>query len=68
VPTSRARGPLRNELRVDFLPERRLDSPRIVRYELLNLPWIGHSVKLASPAGIDDELVPWLAEAYELKR
>ena len=46
---------------------RRLEDARIVRAERVGSRFHAHSVKLTREAELDDQLLRWLAEAYELK-
>ena len=46
---------------------RRLEDARILRSEWIGGPFFAHSVKLAGEAELDEQLLGWLAEAYELK-
>lgn len=57
---------LRGGLRLGFVLLRKLDSPRIVRSQWLGGDKYGHSVKIATSADLDIELLNWLREAYDL--
>ena len=59
--------PQMDGLRVGFVLDRQLGDPRILRREWVGGPFYAHSVKLASEAELDGQLLGWLAEAYELK-
>ena len=58
--------PQKDGLRVGFLLGRRLEHPRVLRAEWVGGRVYAHSVKLAREEDLD-ELLGWLAEAYELK-
>lgn len=47
-----------------FLPHR-LDDPRIGRIEEVAAGRFGYPLSLTSAAGVDDQLLDWLAEAYD---
>lgn len=59
---------LRDSLSVGFVLGRKLDDPRIVRTERLSPTLHGHTVKVKSREDVDEQLLGWLAEAYELRR
>jgi hypothetical protein len=46
--------------------DRKLTGPRIHKSEQVSAGRFHHEVKLRSPADVDNELVGWLREAYEL--
>ena len=56
---------LRKGLRVGFLMDRRVESPRVTRWEEIGPRAHYHSVHLASPRELDHELLSWLREAYQ---
>ncbi|MGH2628330.1 MAG: DUF5655 domain-containing protein [Anaerolineales bacterium] len=57
----------RKHLRVGFLSSEPIQSSRIVRSQRLGPKRVGNSVELHSRAEIDDQLMAWLREAYELQ-
>jgi hypothetical protein len=57
---------LKDGLRVGFVLERKLASPRVKRAEWIGGSKYAHSVKVTSPGGLDAELLAWLKEAYDL--
>ena len=46
----------------------RLTSPRVSKVEQGSVNRFHHTIKLTTPADVDDELMQWLREAYELKK
>src|ERR1700760_4645804 len=46
----------------------RLTSPRVVKVEQASANRFHHSIKLNDPADVNDELLQWLREAYDLKK
>ncbi len=51
---------------VHFWLKRRVDSPRFARREyLLHRDWI-YRVRVTDPSELDDELIGWLREAYQV--
>ena len=57
----------KDSLRVGFLASERIDDPRIAHTLRLGANRVGHSVVLRSPEDVDDQLMSWLARAYELQ-
>ena len=58
----------KNSLRLEFISEIEIQSPRIIRTERLGPNRVGLSVKLNTPDDVDDELLNWLHKAYFLQR
>ena len=50
----------KNKMRVEFLFDRVLESPRIVKVEKLGPSRVAHHVELIDAAGADAELIGWL--------
>ncbi len=65
--TFAAAKPMAKALRVEFLWEKPLASPRVVKSERFSATRYAHHVDLASPDDVDDELRGWLAHAHELR-
>jgi hypothetical protein len=55
-------------LRLEFLLDEEIESPRIVRVQRLGPRRVAHSVKLCAPDEVDEELLGWLRRAYLLQR
>jgi uncharacterized protein DUF5655 len=53
---------------VGVLLDRRLDSPRVVKVDVISPRKIGNVVAIGSPDDVDDELRGWLRQAYEARR
>ncbi|OCX53732.1 hypothetical protein BEL04_05425 [Mucilaginibacter sp. PPCGB 2223] len=45
-----------------------LTNPRVQKVEQASASRFHHTIKLTSPADVDDELMQWLREAYDLKK
>ena len=46
----------------------KLTSPRIGKVEQASANRFHHTIKLAEPGDVNDELLQWLREAYDLKK
>jgi len=46
---------------------RRVDSPRVLTASQTSANRYAHAVRAASPEDIDEELLAWLREAWELE-
>lgn len=57
--------PMARSVKVYFFLPRRLDHPRLAGQLRVSADRVMHTVKLTSPADVDDELAGWLAEAYD---
>jgi hypothetical protein len=53
-------------LLVGIFLDRQLDSPRVVKVDVVTARKIANTVDVRDPDDIDDELCRWLREAYEL--
>ena len=53
-------------LLVGIFLDRQLDSPRVVKVDVVSSHKIANTVDVRGPDDIDDELCRWLREAYEL--
>ncbi len=56
----------RDRIRAAFWLRRPIESPRIVRIERIPPDNLIYEVDIREPADVDDELVAWLREAYEI--
>jgi hypothetical protein len=54
-------------LLVGIFLDRQLDSPRIVKVEVVASRKIAHTIDVRGPDDIDAELCRWLREAYQLR-
>lgn len=59
--------PAKDGLNVGLLLSRRLDDRRILRTEKLTSSPFSHRVIVREAAEIDDQLLGWLADAYDFK-
>jgi hypothetical protein len=59
--------PMAKALRVEFLWDKPLASPRIVKSERFSATRYAHHVDLASVREVDAELVEWLRHAHSLR-
>lgn len=58
--------PMTRWVAVSFSLDRTLHSRRISRKVIPHGRWYHHVVNVHDPAEVDDELLSWLAEAYDL--
>lgn len=65
--TFAAAKPMAKALRIEFLWEKPLASPRVVKSERFSATRYAHHVDLAAPADVDGELLAWLAHARKLR-
>ena len=56
----------RKRLTVCVFLNRRLESPRIVKVDVISSSKIANMVEVQGPDHVDDELGKWLREAYQL--
>lgn len=54
-------------LLVNLVLTRALDAPRVVKVEQVSRFRYHNEVRLASEADLDDQLLEWIREAYEIK-
>ncbi len=57
---------LKNALNIEFARDRKIDNERIFRTEKLSESRYTYYVKVSGKAGIDDQLLGWLEESYNL--
>jgi len=58
----------KNYINLEVHLSHKLMSKRVSKVEQASTNRYHHTIKLTSPAEIDDELVDWLKDAYELKK
>jgi hypothetical protein len=58
---------LKNSLKLEFLLNRKLVSKRILRTQDFHGHFL-HYLRLSEPMDVDEELIGWLKEAYQLKK
>ena len=54
-------------LLVGVFLDRRLDSPRVLKVDVISPRKIAAVVEVRGPDDVDDEVLQWLGEAYELR-
>lgn len=59
--------PMKAKLRVEFLLDRPIESPRVVKTERFSATRYALHVDVEGPADVDAELVGWLRAAYRLR-
>ena len=57
---------LKDALNIEFALDRKIDSERIFRTEKLSKTRYTYYVKVSEKADIDDQLLGWLEESYNL--
>jgi hypothetical protein len=58
----------KNYINLELHLNYRLESNRVSKVEQASANRFHHTIKLSSPKEVDDELLHWLKEAYELKK
>ncbi len=58
----------KNYINLELHLNYRLESNRVSKVEQASANRFHHTIKLSSPEEVDDELLHWLKEAYELKK
>ncbi|HEX2618756.1 MAG TPA: DUF5655 domain-containing protein [Phototrophicaceae bacterium] len=60
--------PRKNYFNLEFRTDYQIDDPRITRTQQLSTRRFEHTVKLETEADIDEQLLKWLKDAYDLSR
>jgi hypothetical protein len=60
--------PRKSYLNLEFRTDYKIDDPRIARQQQLSARCFEHTVKLATAADIDGQLLAWLKDAYTLSK
>ena len=60
--------PRRSSFNLEFRTDYKIDHPRISRQQQLSARRYEHTVKIERPSDIDDELLKWLKDAYDLSK
>jgi hypothetical protein len=58
--------PRKSYLYLNLRTDNRIDSPRITRAEQVSKNRFHNELKLTSPHQVDEELLGWIKDAYEL--
>ncbi|MEP7284205.1 MAG: DUF5655 domain-containing protein [Chloroflexota bacterium] len=60
--------PRKTYFNLEFRTDYKIDAPRITRTQQLSARRFEHTVKLASESDVDEQLLTWLKDAYELSK
>jgi uncharacterized protein DUF5655 len=60
--------PRKNAFNLEFRTDTKIESPRIIRQQQLSARRFEHTVKLEKETDVDNELLGWLKDAYELSK
>lgn len=60
--------PRKSYFNLEFRTDYKIDHPRIARTQQLSARRFEHTVKIESEKDIDDELLKWLKDAYEVSK
>ncbi len=60
--------PRKNYFNLEFRIDYKIDDPRITRTQQLSARRFEHTVKLESESDVDEQLLKWLRDAYELSK
>jgi hypothetical protein len=60
--------PRKASFNLEFRTDYKIDNPRITRVQQLSARRFEHTVKLERESDVDDQLLTWLKDAYELSK
>lgn len=60
--------PRKNAFNLEFRTDYKIDHPRITRTQQLSARRFEHTVKLTQESDVDEQLLKWLKDAYELSK
>src|SRR5687768_12510358 len=60
--------PRKNALNLEFRTDYPIENPRVVRQQQLSARRYEHTVKLERAEDIDEQLIAWLRDAYNLSK
>ncbi len=60
--------PRKSHFNLEFRTDYAIDHPRIMRQQQLSSRRFEHTVKLERETDVDDELLKWLQDAYDLSK
>jgi hypothetical protein len=60
--------PRKNSFNLKFRTIYKIEHPRIIKHQQLSAHQYEHTVKLEKEADVDDQLLKWLKDAYELSK
>ncbi|MFN8376045.1 MAG: DUF5655 domain-containing protein [Anaerolineae bacterium] len=60
--------PRKSHFNLEFRTDYRIEHPRIVKHIQLSARRHEHTVKLTQESDVDEELLKWLKDAYELSK
>ncbi len=60
--------PRKNYFNLEFRTDYKIDDPRITRTQQLSARRFEHTVKLENVRDVDEQLLKWLKDAYELSK
>jgi hypothetical protein len=60
--------PRKDYFSLEFRTDYPIDNPRIIRKPQLSARRYEHTVKLAKASDVDDQLLQWLKDAYDLSK
>jgi len=60
--------PRKNYFNLEFRTDYKIDNPRITKTQQLSARRFEHSVRLEKESDVDEQLLKWLKDAYELSK
>jgi hypothetical protein len=60
--------PRKSHFNLEFRTDYKIDNPRVTRQQQLSARRFEHTVKIERPDDVDDELLKWLKDAYDLSK
>lgn len=60
--------PRKSAFNLEFRTDYKIDDPRITRTQQLSTRRFEHTVKIQTPDDVDEQLLKWLKDAYDLSK
>ncbi len=60
--------PRKNYINLEFRTDYLIDNPRIVKHQQLSTRRYEHTIQLRQESDVDEQLLAWLKDAYELSK
>ena len=60
--------PRKNYFNLEFRTDYKIDAPRVVRQQQLSARRFEHTVKIEKTSDVDEQLLKWLKDAYDLSK
>src|SRR5260221_3658101 len=60
--------PRKNYFNLEFRTDYKIDAPRVVKQQQLSARRFEHTVKIEKTSDVDEQLLKWLKDAYDLSK